>query len=119
METAVRERFERIEAILDGVAKTQAAAAAQAEARTQQVEARVAKSEARFEKRMRGFENLARIGMKEIAELRRLTADSKRLQKEGDEKLNALIDAQQHTEASLRAFVDSLRKGGNGHSRGH
>jgi hypothetical protein len=112
METAVRERFERIEAILDGVAKTQAAAAAQAESRTQQVEAR-------FEKRMRGFENLARIGMKEIAELRRLTADSKRLQKEGDEKLNALIDAQQRTDASLRLFLDSMRKGGNGHSRGH
>jgi hypothetical protein len=119
METAVRERFERIEAILNGVAKTQAAVAAQAETRVQQVEtrvqqveARMAKSDARFEKRMRGFENLVRIGMREITNLRRLN-------KEGDQKLNALIDAQQRTEASLRAFLDSLRKGGNGHSRAH
>jgi hypothetical protein len=52
------------------------------------------------------------IGMKEITELRRLN-------KEGDGKLNALIDAQQLTEASLRLFLDSMRKGGNGHSRGH
>ena len=111
METAVRQRFERIEAILDGVAKSQAAAAARAEARMQQVEARMVQSDARFEKRMRGFENLARIGMKEIAKLRRL-------HQEGDQKLNALIDAQQRTEASLRAFLDSMRKGGNGHSAG-
>jgi hypothetical protein len=87
METAVRERFERIEAILDGVAKKQAAA-----------EARMDRSDARFEKRMRGFENLVRIGMKELSDLKR---------------------AQQRTEASLRAFLDSMRKGGNGHSRGH
>ena len=87
METAVRERFERIEAILDGVAKKQAAA-----------EARMDRSDARFEKRMRGFENLVRIGMKELSDLKR---------------------AQQRTETSLRAFLDSMRKGGNGHSRGH
>ena len=105
METAVRERFERIEAILDGVAHRQAAAEARmdrADARVARAEARMALSDARFEKRMRGFESLARIGMREIAELRRLTADLGR--------------SQQRTEASLRAFVDSLRKGSNGHS---
>jgi hypothetical protein len=91
METAVRERFERIEAILDGVAKKQAAAAA----RMDQAEARMERSDARFEKRMRGFENLVRIGMKEIADLGR---------------------AQKRTESSLRAFLDSLRKDANGHS---
>jgi hypothetical protein len=101
METAVRERFERIEAILDGVAKKQAAAAA----RMDKADARMDRSDARFEKRMRGFENLVRIGMKELAEQRRLTADLRR--------------SQQRTEASLRAFLDSMRKGGNGHSRGH
>ena len=91
METAVRERFERIEAILDGVANKQAAAAA----RMEQAEARMDRSDARFEKRMRGFETLVRIGMKEIGDLRR---------------------AQQRTDASLRAFLDSMRKGGNGQS---
>ncbi len=108
METAVRERFERIEAILDGVAKSQAGA----DARMDRAEARMVQSDARFDKRMRGFEKLVHIGMKEIAKLRRLN-------QEGDEKLNALIEAQQRTEASLRAFLDSMRKGGNGHSRGH
>ena len=122
MEAAVRERFERIEAILDGVAKSQAAADARmyraearmdrAEARMDRAEARIVQSDARFDKRMLGFEKLVQIGMKEIAKLRRLN-------QEGDEKLNALIEAQQRTEASLRAFLDSMRKGGNGHSRGH
>src|ERR1700722_8378087 len=109
METAVRERFERIEAILDGIAKSQAAADARmdradarmdrAEARMERAEARMLHPGARFDKRMRGFEKLVQIGMKEIAKLRRLN-------QEGDEKLNALIEAQQPTEASLRAFLD-------------
>ena len=89
-------RFERIEALLE------------------KQEARAQKSDARFEKRMRGFEKLAEIGMKEIAQ-------SRRLHRQMDEKLNALIDAQQRTEAglagvqaSLRQFINSLRKGPNG-----
>ena len=55
------------------------------------------RSDARFEKRMRGFENLVREGIKELGDLRR---------------------SQQRTDASLRAFLDSMRKGGNGHSAG-
>jgi len=92
METAVRERFERIEAILDGVAKKQAAAEARmdrSDARMERADARFEKRMQGFEKRMRGFENLARIGMKEIANLGR---------------------AQHRTEASLRLFLDSMRK---------
>jgi len=117
VEEEVRQRFERIEAILDEVARRQAVAEARVEEmdarydrRMQDHERRMAASDARFEKRMHGFEKLVRIGMREIADLRRL-------QKEGDEKLNALIDAQERTEASLRAFLDSLRKGGNGRGR--
>ena len=53
--------------------------------------------EAKFEKRMRGFEKLVQIGMKQMVELRR---------------------SQQETRASLRAFMDSLRRGGNGHNGG-
>jgi len=37
------------------------------------------------------------------------------LAKETDHKINALIDSQQRTEASLRAFLDS-RRGRNGGS---
>jgi hypothetical protein len=105
MEDAVRERFEGIEAILQRVAKSQAAA----DARMDRFEARMDRSDERFDKRMRGFEKLVRIGMAEL----------RRFEKETDRKIDALVDAQQRTEASLKALLDSLRKGGNGHQRGH
>jgi hypothetical protein len=111
MEDAVREGFEEIKAILKGVAKSQAAADARmdrAEARLDRAEARMDRSDERFEKRMRGFEKLVRIGMAEL----------RRFEKETDRKIDALVDAQQRTEASLKALLDSLRKGGNGHQRG-
>jgi division protein CdvB (Snf7/Vps24/ESCRT-III family) len=121
-------RLQKIEAILASVAASQAAAAERAnradvrmdraearmdraEARMDRMDARSQQLEAGFEKRMRGFEKLAKIGMKEIVELRRL-------QRETDHKLNALIDSQQRTEATLRAFMESLRRGGNGHNGG-
>jgi hypothetical protein len=45
-------------------------------------------------------------------------AELRRFEKETDRKIDALVDAQQRTEASLKALLDSLRKGGNGHQRG-
>jgi len=117
----VERRFQRIEAILAAVVASQAAAEERAnradarmdraDARMDRADARSQQLEARFEKRMRGFEKLAKIGMKEIVELRRQ-------QRETDHKLNALIDSQQRTEATLRAFMESLRRGGNGHNGG-
>ncbi|HVP45487.1 MAG TPA: hypothetical protein VMT32_02850 [Bryobacteraceae bacterium] len=104
MEEAVRQEFDEIKAILQGVAKSQAAA----EARMRRLEATMARTEERFEKRMRGFEKLVRIGVAEL----------QRFEKETDRKINALADAQQRTEVSLKALLDSLRKGGNGHHRG-
>jgi chromosome segregation ATPase len=121
MEQEVERRFQKIEAILAAVAASQAAAEERAnradarmdraDARMDRADARSQQLEARFEKRMRGFEKLAKIGMKEIVELRRQ-------QRETDHKLNALIDSQQRTEATLRAFMESLRRGGNGHNGG-
>jgi hypothetical protein len=114
MEQEVERRFQKIGAILAAVAASQAAAeerANRADARMDRADARSQQLEARFEKRMRGFEKLAKIGMKEIVELRRQ-------QRETDHKLNALIDSQQRTEATLRAFMESLRRGGNGHNGG-
>jgi hypothetical protein len=111
MEDAVREQFEEIHAILKGVAKSQAAADARMdrfEARMDRADARMDRSDERFDKRMRGFEKLVRIGMAEL----------RRFEKETDRKIDALVDAQQRTEASLKALLDSLRKGGNGHHRG-
>jgi len=107
-------RLQKIEAILAAVAASQAAAeerANRADARMDRMDSRSQQLEARFEKRMRGFEKLAKIGMKEIVELRRL-------QRETDHKLNALIDSQQRTEATLRALMEGLRRGGNGHNGG-
>ena len=131
MEAAVRQRFERIEAILDGVSKNHASAIARmdradarmdraeermdradarmdrAEERMGHADARMDRAEARFEKRMKGFEQLVRIGMKELANQR----------KDFDSRINVLIDSHQRTEAVLRRFMSSFPKGGNGHSR--
>jgi hypothetical protein len=118
MEADVRQEFDEIKAILKAVAKSQAAADARmdradarmdrAEIRMDRLDARMDRSDERFDKRMRGFEKLVRIGMAEL----------RRFEKETDRKIDALADAQQRTEASLKAFLDSLRKGGNGHQRG-
>ena len=115
MERDVERRFERLEALLESnfqksEVRFQKAEARmdRAEARMDRAEARSEKLEARFEKRMKGFEKLAAFGMREIGKL-------ERLHRESDEKMNALIDAQQRTEASLRQFIDSIRKSTNGH----
>src|ERR1700730_6399682 len=129
MEAEVRRELDEIRAILRVVAERQAASETRmdraearmdradarmdraevrmdrADARAREADTRARESDARFEKRMKDFE---RIGMKEILELRRL-------HRESEHKLNALIDSQQRTEATLRAFMDSLRRGGNGH----
>jgi hypothetical protein len=52
--------------------------------------------------------------MRELADLRKF---SRQLDERTDHKINALIDAQQRTEASLRAFLDS-RRTRNGHNGG-
>jgi hypothetical protein len=95
IEAAAAVRAARADARLDHVEAAAAARAARAEARMDRLDKRAAESDARFEKRMKGFEKLVKIGMRELAEQRR--------------KINALIDSQQRTEASLRAFLDSRR----------
>src|SRR6185503_3437831 len=88
-------RMARADARMDHVEAAAAARAARAEARMDRLDKRAAESDARFEKRIK-------IGMRELAEQRR--------------KINALIDSQQRTEASLRAFLDS-RRTRNGRTR--
>ena len=104
------ERMERADGRMD-----------RAEARMDRAEARAAEMDARFDKRMRGFEKLVKIGMRELADMRKFARQSdermERRSKEIDHKINALIDAQQRTEASLRAFLDS-RRTRNGHNGG-
>lgn len=92
-----------------------------ADGRIARAEARAAEMDARFDRRMRGFEKLVKIGMRELADLRKysrqLDERMDRRSKETDHKINALIEAQQRTEASLRAFLDS-RRARNGHDGG-
>ena len=100
MDAEVRREFDEIRAILRAVAERQAAADVRmdrADARMDRMEAHARQMDARFEKRMQGFEKLVQIGMREIVKLGR---------------------AQQRTENSLRAFMDSLRRGGNGRNGG-
>jgi hypothetical protein len=115
---------EEIWAILRRVAERQSAAEVRmdrADERMDRIEARAALMDARFDKRMRGFEKLVKIGMRELADLRKFARQSderiERRSKEIDHKINALIDAQQRTEASLRAFLDS-RRSRNGRNGG-
>ena len=124
MEEAVRRRFEKIEAILQEVAERQLAAEMREQARANRADARMDRMDARmdrmdartdemdarFEKRMRGFEKLVKIGMQQLT---RLGARLDQYSKETDHKINALIDSQLRTEASLRALIASQR-GRNG-----
>ena len=124
-------QYEEIWAILRHVAERQAAAEARmdradermdraearmdrADERMGRIEGRAALMDARFDKRMRGFEKLVKIGMRELADMRKFARQS---DERTDHKINALIDAQQRTEASLRAFLDS-RRSRNGHNGG-
>ncbi len=116
--------IKEIWAILRHVGERQAAAEARmdrADERMGRIEARASLMDARFDKRMRGFEKLVKIGMRELADMRKFARQSdermERRSKEIDHKINALIDAQQRTEASLRAFLDS-RRNRNGHNGG-
>jgi hypothetical protein len=129
MEREVRERFERIEAMLERSAARSEKSEAESKARFERIEARqekwearFEKSEARFEKRMRGFEKLAEIAFRRMAQM-------ERWHREADERFNALIqghlenkegirelrESTKETQAMLRQFLKSLGKGSNGH----
>jgi hypothetical protein len=57
----------------------------------------------------RGIQTLIRTGM-------RLILKVEQTQLKTDEQLSTLQQAQQKTDEQLRAFIESLRRGGNGHS---
>src|ERR1700730_9585384 len=104
MEEEGHQRFEKTEATLAKLAARRAAAHARTMERMNRSEERMKKSDTRFEKRMRGFVKLAKIGMRETADLWRL---QRQLGRETDKKINALIDSQQRTKDALRAFIGS------------
>jgi succinate dehydrogenase/fumarate reductase flavoprotein subunit len=103
VETEVRERFERIEAILEAVARRQdrfdkqlQAAAARQDRFDKQLHAAAARQD-RFDKQLKVTAKLVAEGIKIVRTLARDTRELKRSQK---------------------AFLDSLRHGGNGRGPG-
>jgi hypothetical protein len=57
---------------------------------------------------------LVQTGMKMLVDNQRLLAETRR---ETHKELKALAEAQKRTEATLQAFIDSMRRGGNGHKK--
>ena len=86
-------------------ARTEAALAQSAE-RHNQTEASLARTEALLRRAIRAS----------VEEARRERARRKELAEELTEEMKRLAAAQQQTEASLKAFIDSMQRGGNGHA---
>lgn len=112
MEPSARRRFQRIEAILNSVARQQAAAEARAkkidmqsrardrshaarmerhEARMERYEARVAQMEARLDRRMDAIAKIIQTGMKLVVRIEARQAQTDVRLAEIGEKLDALV----------------------------
>lgn len=63
----------------------------------------------RHDKQIAVIRDLVREGMRMVVETRRLALETRR-------DLRELAAAQKRTDESLRALIDSLRGGGNGHT---
>jgi len=75
----------------------------------------LAESDARMMKRIDGLTKLVRIGMRQ---LNKMAVEQERLAATQNELATALKDlaeAQEKTDHTLRAFIDSMNKGRNGH----
>ncbi|MGO9258045.1 MAG: hypothetical protein ACLQU1_17290 [Bryobacteraceae bacterium] len=55
---------------------------------------------------------------RQIAAIRDLVQQGMRLVLETRKDIRSLTAAQKRTDASLRAFIDGMRGGGNGHAKG-
>jgi len=64
----------------------------------------------KHDKQIASIRDLVKEGVKMVVETRRLALETRR-------DLRELAAAQKRTDASLRAFIDSMRGGGNGHTK--
>jgi hypothetical protein len=69
------------------------------------------------DKQIATIRDLVKEGIKMVVETRRLTLETRRLTLETRKDLRELAAAQKRTDESLRALIDSLRGGGNGHTK--
>jgi len=66
----------------------------------------------KHDKQIASIRDLVKEGIKMVLETRRLALETRR-------DLRELAAAQKRTDSSLRAFIDSMRGGGNGHTKRH
>jgi hypothetical protein len=64
----------------------------------------------KHDKQIASIRDLVKEGIKMVVETRRLALETRR-------DLRELAAAQKRTDSSLRAFIDSMRGGGNGHTK--
>ena len=109
-----------VERTMEFILKLQAKAEVEMAAmREQQVRYREdqARYEAKARREMDAIRTLIRAGMKMIVKNEALVKEVTAAQKVTEAKLKELAAAQTVTEGKLQGFIDSLRRGGNGHSR--
>ena len=71
----------------------------------------------KHDRQIASIRDLVKEGIKMVVEIRNLTLETRKdLRKLASMQL-ATAEAQKRTDASLHALIDSLRGGGNGHTR--
>jgi hypothetical protein len=100
----------------------QAQADARYVARQAQNDARLSATEKSLDKRMDGIAKLLKVGMRMLvanrAEFDRKFNALVEAQMRTEDKMEELAAAQKDTQQTLKAFIDSLRKGSNGRQKG-
>jgi hypothetical protein len=113
------ERWQKIENGMQFLVEQHARAEALREADAAKHEADAAKHEADAAKHRAEMDEIRGILRRAIRLGVQEARNERRKRQEGDEKLRQGMEelraAQKATEQSLRAFIDSLRRGGNGH----
>ena len=109
MEVEVRRRFEYIESVLVSVAERQS----DAEARADRADARMD----RFDRQLHGMRKLVMTGMKMLVRIESTMSKLGEEQREVAKAQRELAVSQRVTDKKLQAFIDSLRRGGNGRRR--
>jgi hypothetical protein len=71
----------------------------------------------RHDKQIAALRDLVKEGIKMVVEIRHLTLETRKDIRKLAAMQLATAAAQERTDASLRALIDSLRGGGNGHAR--
>jgi hypothetical protein len=71
----------------------------------------------RHDKQIASIRELLKEGIKMVVEIRHLTLETRKDMRKLAAMQLATAEAQKRTEASLQAFIDSMRGGGNGHTK--